>query len=490
MRTIGVAVSAAALAIAAACGTEARHEARIASLRVGVPAPVLLASTGSVALRYHRNALTKETLVALGDDGRPMPRVIESWESEPGGLVWRLRLRDGVRFHDGTPVTANEIAPDVSRALTAVSLGAVKDVTAESQKTLVIRLNEPYAFLFEDLSFISAQRTTDGKVFDTGPFVVSEESPERLLLTAVEDHYRGRPDVAQVEVRLFPDQRNAWSALMRDQIDMLYEVSPDSLEFVRSESSIRVATFPRPYVYLFGMNAGDSSLSNSLVRRALNLGVDRDALIRTAMAGEGQPAYGHIWPGHWAYDSSAGSGTFDQTAALRLLESAGLPIKTRAGRMPSRLRIKCMVYAPLHDMALVLQRQLAEIDVDLDLEVLPTQQFLERLTKGQYQSFVFEMTSARSLKWPYQFWHSKTPFLKHGYSGADDILDRMRRAATEEELRSSVVAFQRRVHDDPPAVFLAWGRTSRAVSTRVEIPAGDDDIYHTIARWKLAPKGN
>lgn len=159
--------------------------------------------------------------------------------------------------------------------------------------------------------------------------------------------------------------------------------------------------------------------------------------------------------------------------------------------MPARLRLRCLVYEPLTQMALVIQRQYAEVDIDLELEVVPTPEFLERITVGNFDTFVFEMTSARGLKWPYQFWHSQTPFVKHGYSGTDVILEQIREASTDEAFRQASIAFQRRLHEDPPAVFLAWGRTSRAVSKRFEIPEGDDDIYHTIARWKpTATSGN
>lgn len=471
-----------------ACGVANPEGRASSSLRVGVAAPVLLTSTGSVALRFHRNALTRETLVALGEDGRPVPRLIESWQASADGLMWRLRLRQGVSFHEGTPLTAPEIAPAVSRALLAAGLGAIRDVTSENSHDLIVRLNEPYAFMFEDLAVISAQRTVGDQSYDTGPYVVREESADRLLLHAVEDHYRGRPEVDRVEVQLFPDQRNAWSALMRDQVDMLYEVNRDSLEFVRGESSVRVATFPRPYVYLLGLNLKRGALADARVRRALDLAVDREKFVREAMASEGEPAQGHVWPGHWTFDSEASAIETDRTRSLRLLDEAGLKVRHTDGRMPSRLRLHCLVYEPLKQMGMVLQRQLAEIDVDLDLEVVPTGQFLERITNGNFEAFVFEMASARGMKWPYQFWHSGTPFVRHGYSGADTILDAMRRAPNDDAFRLAALAFQRRVHEDPPAIFLAWGRTSRAVSTRFEIPGGDEDIYHTIARWKLAAK--
>lgn len=469
-------------------GTDA-EEAKGGPLRVGVAAPVLRASTGSVGLTYHLNALTTETMVAISAEGRPVPRVLDSWSVSADRLTWQLKIRKGVRFHDGTPVTAAILAEPLARFLAQTSLGAVRGVTAGVEDMLVLTLLEPYAFLFEDLALFVVTRAVDGQTFGTGPYKAVEQSADRLKLSAVSDHYRGAPAIESVEVQLFPDQRNAWSALMRDQIDMLYDVMRDSLDFIRGESGIRVATFPRPYVYLLGLNVGSRDLADSRVRRALDIAVDREELVDVAMAGEGEPAHGHVWPRHWTFNAEASAVRPDQREAVRLLNEAGLKVTTEPGRMPARLRIHCLVYDPLREMGLVLQRQLAQVGVDLQLEVLPADQFLERITSGRFESFVFEMASARGYKWPYQFWHSSTPYLKHGYSGADAVLDAMRRSADDEAFLAAAIAFQRRLHEDPPAVFLAWGRTSRAVSTRFEFPDGDDDIYHTIGRWKLASTG-
>jgi ABC-type transport system substrate-binding protein len=481
---------------AAACTVEQPVSDTLASLTVGVAAPVITESSTPVALQYHHDALTRETLVALGSDGRPAPRVIESWQVSPDGLTWRLKIAAGIRFHDSTPVTATELAPQVRALLWAGRLGKITAVEAQGSDVLVVNLRERFAFLPEDLGQATAVRTvteTDDqdkkttKSFGTGPYVVVSESSEALRLRKFPNHYRGDPGVAEIEIRLFPDQRNAWSALMRDKIDVLYEVSRESLHFVRSESTVNVATFPRAYVYLLGFNSRLPSLARSEVRRALNHALDRDAFVKQALAGEGEPASGHVWPRHWAFDSSVKPLPHNPAEATRLMEAQGLKLQTTPGRMPARLRLRCLVYEPFRQMALVVQRQLAEVQVDLELEVLGGQEYVRRVTSGNFETFIFEMTSGRTLMWPYLFWHSSSPLLKSGYRGADDVLDRMRMTTNDEEMRAATSDFQKRLVEDPPAAFLAWGRVSRAVTRRFEIPTTGDEIYGTIAHWKPAP---
>jgi hypothetical protein len=100
------------------------------------------------------------------------------------------------------------------------------------------------------------------------------------------------------------------------------------------------------------------------------------------------------------------------------------------------------------------------------------------------------MNSGRGFKYPYEFWHSSGQRVKHGYRAADDVLDAVRRAPSDEAFRAAAVALQQRFRDDPPAIFLAWGRTSRAVSRRFEIEATGDDVYHTVSRWTPVRKTN
>lgn len=480
----------------AACSAGAPEEDSLASLTVGVAAPVVQQSPTPIGIRYHRDALTRETLLQLGIDGRPAPRVLEAWTPSADGLTWHLKVRPGIRFHDSTPVTAHELVPQLRTAGMAAQLGKIASVEASSTDTVVIRLRERFAFFPEDLGQVTAVRTVqhtddEGKVistesFGTGPYRIEEESAERLRVREFPNHYRGDPGVSAIDVRLFPDQRNAWSALMRNEIDVLYEVSPNALEFVRSESTVNVKSFPRAYVYVFAFNSSLPALRDPAVRRALNHAIDREALVRVAFASEGEAAAGHVWPKHWAHDASVSIPRYDPRESIRLMEAAGLEVRADGEKMPARLRLHCAVYAPFREMALVLQRQLAEVDVDLTLEIVELLDLVERAGRGKYETFLFQMTSGRTVMWPYLFWHSTSPLMKHGYTGADDVLDRMRLSSRDEDMRAATAAFQRRLLDDPPAAFLAWGRASRAVTSRFALPETDDDIYHTIPKWRVA----
>jgi hypothetical protein len=164
--------------------------------------------------------------------------------------------------------------------------------------------------------------------------------------------------------------------------------------------------------------------------------------------------------------------------------------KTGDGSMPSRFQFTCLVYEPFERLGLVVQRQLADVGIDMKMELVPLEVLAPRAVTGDYDAFIFEMASARSLSFPYQFWHSSTPPMRLpsiGYAGADAALDQIRYAATDDAIRAGVAALQEAFRTDPPAVFIAWSESARAVSRRFDVPVNPgEDVFHSIARWRAA----
>lgn len=161
----------------------------------------------------------------------------------------------------------------------------------------------------------------------------------------------------------------------------------------------------------------------------------------------------------------------------------------------SRLKLRCFVpdqIAEFESMALVVQRQLFEIGVDLDLEPVPPGELVRRLQRVEFQSFLVQLAGAKVLSWPYLFLHSpepgQVPLVNWGYTAADKALDRIRNARSDDEVRVAVAELQRVLYDDPPAVFIAWDERARAVSRRFEIPTEPgQDILRTLWQWRPAP---
>jgi peptide/nickel transport system substrate-binding protein len=356
--------------------------------------------------------LTEEGLVNTARDGKPQAALAERWEPSADGLSWRFHLRPGLRCHDGTPLDATLVAASLRRGLEGGRVYAgLRDITTIEPigpLELVIHLRRPSAIMVDSLANLAVRSPANAAI---GSFRLVSRNAESVRLEAFKGDERPRSTVDQVDIRLYPDGRNAWSAMMRGEVDVLYEVAPEALDFVEQSSQAQLKSFLRPYVYMLGLNLRHPVLRSRQARLALNYAVNRDDLIKVLFRSQGMPASDPLWPRHWAFDKNLKSFYYAPTEAQRLLDTAGLTVKpSRDRRMASRLRFTCLV--PTRDryerMGLMLQRQLVESGIDMQLEPVPLQSLPARLKSGQYEAFLFE-SAAGSLDWNYSFWHSPEP---------------------------------------------------------------------------------
>ncbi len=167
---------------------------------------------------------------------------------------------------------------------------------------------------------------------------------------AFPQYHRGYPTVDRVDLKVFPNARNAWAAMMRGEIDMLYEVAPDALDFIEQSSNTQVRSFLRPFVFTMGLNIKHPVLADRDVRRALNMAVNRTEIIQRVFRDHAYPATDHVWPRHWAYDHELPRLRYDPAKAIELLEAKGLRIPPATGAnaaarsdTPSRFRFTCLI---------------------------------------------------------------------------------------------------------------------------------------------------
>lgn len=459
-------------------------------MRIGVslPAKGISASGVSAVISF----LTDENWLANRPDGHQGERVVTRWTWDSAFTTLRLTLRHDVFFHDNTPLTADlaaQVLRESVKAKDALSFSDVVSVTASSADTIDVHLSKPDALLLQDLATTNVRKPGKGDG-TAGPFAIVSRNNTETVLRAFPRYFRGRPALDEIDVKTYPTQRNAWAALMRGDIDMLHEVSRDAAEFVQAESTVSSYVSSRPYVLALVFNVRRPVLQNVAVRKALNGALDRSALVRSALNGWGRPADGPLPPGHWAY-SPGTPFTFDPHAATTALESAGYPLRrSRTDQIPTRLKFTCLVYtgdARFEQLAVLVQKQLADIGVDMVLvPIKDYPEFVNRLTSGDFDAFLFEM-AGRTLSWVYQFWHSRQGVMNTGYRAADAALDRLRASRSDAEMKAAIADLTRVMHDDPPAAFLAWQTTIRAVSNKFDVQAEQNrDIFFNAWQWRLA----
>ena len=455
-------------------------------------------ATSPGALEEISLQLATERLLQTTPEGEHQGRLAEEWwknDHPDGTQTVTIVLRHGITFHDGTRLTADVVKDALDAARTDIrrrqqdpAFADIKQIDVVAPDRLEITLHRPSMLLFDALT-IRILHEKDGQPIGTGPFSVDEGTPGTTRLVANTDYHRGRPAIDVVLLKPYPTLRAAWTAMMRHEIDFLLEVPSSAREFFEAATNVGIYTTLRPYAFTIAFNMGNEKLADPGIRRALNHAVDRRSIIEQSLAGDGCPASG-VWSTHWAYGGIERTYRYDPTLASDMLSRAGFPsaagaVAVNPDESRSRFQLTCIVpadTAPCEQIALLVQRQLREVGVDMKLEAINTLDLGPRLARGDWDCALVRQNTARNLSRLYALSHSKEPMAQFGYTAADRILDDLRHAANRAELAAASAAFRDLLYDDPPAIFLAEGRQARAIGSSLEIPLLEDgqDVIETL----------
>jgi peptide/nickel transport system substrate-binding protein len=439
------------------------------------------AGNPEAGLRAIIQNLSTEGLARIAENGRAEPRLAAGWTIAQDGRAMQIHLRRGVSFHDGTPVTASAVVQVLNRALPefmGAAFSDVQDISAASDYSIDIGFKQASPFLQEALE-LQIQAPNQPAV-GTGPFQIVEGAA-RNELRANNAYYLGPPSLDRIVVTNYPSIRAAWADLLRERIDMLYEVSVDALDSLVSATTVSLASFTRPYQYVIAFNQRNRKLQSRTVRQALNAAVDRVGFVRDGLDGRGVPSSGPVWPQHWAFTQDLPRLEFDPEKAARQLSSTNSP------GHPIALRFTCLVPPDQERRALLVKRQLEAVGVIMDIQEVTPDRMFQALNDSSYEAVFLDMVSGPSLFRVYLWWHSSGSFNPGSLGGGslDVALDQIRHSNSDEAYGRAVAGFQRAVVDNPPGIFLAWSERTRAISRRFEVPAEPGrDILTTLRLWR------
>ncbi|MEM1074171.1 MAG: ABC transporter substrate-binding protein [Pseudomonadota bacterium] len=275
-----------------------------------------------------------ETLMGIDYDLKLYPRLAESIE-QTTPTEWRITLRDGVLFHDGTPLTAQAVVDAIkpvsiedhqgynARVSKLLDLAGLK---ADGNRVVLFETNTPNAAFAWTLSepglAILGPATDEFPINATGPFVFKEAIPEQLYRVEANPDYRlGAPALDEVRVVVSGDPATAALAFEAAEVDMVINYPESDFERIQSTGALGFSA-PTARLYFYTVNAASGPLSNPLIRRAVSLAIDRQGIVDAALSGVGGVPAGTIYPPGkgWAADIPP---VYDPVEAEKLLAEAG-----------------------------------------------------------------------------------------------------------------------------------------------------------------------
>lgn len=352
---------------------------------------------------YTIDSLVFDTLLEADPAGELKPGLAEKWDISGDGLVYTFTLRSGVKFHDGSEMTATDAKFTIDRILDADTksprrnvLKAVTSVEATNPTTLVVTLSTPYAPLLNVLADVTAgivpQKVVEAKGDDfttapvgTGPFKFEQwRRDQQIKLTANPDYWiDGQPYVDGIDISFNADS-NARAANVRSgTIDFLWNAPPELFSVLKADSSVQVAggSGTTSFQYML-LNIQKAPFNDVKVRQAIFTALNRDEIRKISRPDTTVTLNGGFLPeGHWAALPTTVN-TFDVTRAKALLaetsHAAGFPME-----------IMVLSGSDFHvRTGQAVQQQLQPLGITVKVTTVDSAQQQQRLRDGSFDAVV------------------------------------------------------------------------------------------------------
>jgi peptide/nickel transport system substrate-binding protein len=432
--------------------------------------------------RVHQ--LVYSHLLAIDDTLQPVPGTdaLAARLDNPDPLTYIVRLRSGVKFHDGHELTSKDVVytfgsfldPDFVSAKKA-AYRMMESVKALDRYTVLFKLKEPSSsFPAQLVLHVVPDGAGDSlRTFPigTGPYRFVRYVPdEQVELTAYEGYWDGLPQNAGVVLRIVPDETMRGLELRKGTADLtVNDVSPDIAHQLQKNNLKITQAQGVDYTYI-GLNLRDPALRDKRVRQAIAYAVDRDAIVKYLRRDLAQPAVGVLSPVAWAFEPDVPQFPHDVERAKRLLEEAGYPDPDGDGPLPRvHLSLKTSTDEFFRLQATVIQQDLSKAGIDVDIRSYEFATFYDDVLSGNVQMYTLQWVGVTDPDMLRRLYHSRQAppvgFNRTYYSNpeVDRLIDLASAARTNEERRKYYSDVQKIVADDVPAVSL-WYKTNIAVT--------------------------
>ena len=356
------------------------------------------------------NALTRhiyEELVRADANGKLEPLLAESWELAPDELTWTFHLRNGVKFSDGSPFTARDVAFTIERVRGLIvndTVATVKDVEVVDDHTVKITTLAPDGVLLDNLARLrimsEAYTTKVGsddvnlKPMGTGPYVCTEWVKEDHISLAPNPHYWGKaPAIANVRFRPITNAATRTAALLSGEVDLIEDVPVRDVDRVTKSKGVDIAARPGERLIYLHIDANReptpaidmpvNPMKDIRVRQAISMGIDRALIVRVSLNGNGYPTGQLVLDNMRGHVPGLPVPAYDPERAKELLKEAGYEkgFKVKLDAPNGR-------YINDAQVAQAIASQLAKIDVEIDLNLHPKTTFFDYVRPGDKSSLV------------------------------------------------------------------------------------------------------
>lgn len=474
-------------------------------------------------------------LIKFDSRGLPQPDLAESWGVSADGMIYNFTLRPNARWHDGQPVTSDDVlfTIEVIKSTGSLFPQDIKDLWSQIEikrlddRTFQFKLPEPFAPFLDYATFgvlpkhilesIPADQLPTAefnlKPIGTGPYIFDSLQTGNgqitgVVLNANPDYYMGPPFIEQIVFRYYPNSATALDAYQQGEVLGISQLTEDVLDAALQEQTLSVYTSRLPQMGLVFLNLNNPTvgfLQNASVRRALMLGINRNIIVSHILKGQAIIADGPILPGSWAFYDEIEKIGYDPDAAIQLLNKEGFILG--AGSSARSKDGQPLAFTMVHpddelhtQIAQAIQADWALIGVQVTLQAISYDSLVnDYLTTRQYEAALADLNTSRTPDPdPYLFWHQSEATGGQNYSQwdnrtASEFLETARTAADFAERTRLYRNFQVVFMKELPSLPLYYPVYSYGVDAQVQgvqvAPMYDvSDRLALITEWYLVTR--
>jgi peptide/nickel transport system substrate-binding protein len=384
---------------------------------------------GVVATAYEVYQLVYDYLTgSSASDFSAVPNLAESWDTSPDGKVWTYHIRQGLKWSDGQPLTAKDVAYSFQRAKDgeqenaqyAAYVDQISKIEATDANTVVMTTEEPSPSMLRLLVPIVPEHiwrdvpskkvkeyANDNKPVGSGPFTLTEvKSGQYYRFAANKSYWAGAPKIDELIIRVFTNDEAMANALKKGEIDMLNDVTYGVLESLQNQPGITTSSSKysgfSEIAYNLGAETiegkkignGNPALTDKQVRLAIDYAIDRKTLLEKVLRGHGSEGSGVIPPiyPNWHWNPGGGARGFDLAKANSTLDAAGYVKGADGIRAKGGTRLELRLFGRDNSeeskKAVEYVRDwLGQIGIKVNVQIMSEDNLTEVIGKGEYDMF-------------------------------------------------------------------------------------------------------
>ncbi|MBI4300882.1 MAG: peptide ABC transporter substrate-binding protein [Chloroflexi bacterium] len=467
-------------------------------------------------------------LTRLGKQGEIVPDLAQSWDISPDGLIYTFRLRDGVKWHDGAPFTADDVVftikaiqdPDFQGLPDLANLW--KGVLVQSKDPLTVSFNLPRPFApflsYTTIGILPKHllagvkaadmpiHSINGNPVGTGPFRFKNATIENLVLEKNPTYFGGSTFLDQVEFKFFPDYQSALVALNKGDVNGVFlrpGASAEELGKLKEANRFSLEQAERTAYSMVFLNNKRPLFADKRVRQAMLYALDRDDIIKTVLAGQGVRADSPVLPKTWAYDGQVKQYAYNQEKARALFKEAGWQVGASGvlEKDSQQFRFNLLTNDDPLRIAVgqAVARQLAAIGIRAELSASGSTGLLQTyLIPRNYDAILFGWEAGYDPD-SYSIWHSSQitedglNIASYSSPDADKLLDEAQKTSDMGRRKELYAKFQELFADDVPSILLyypmyTYVQDKKVKGVQLGVMFEPSSRFYNINRWYVNMK--